>query len=520
MFLNRKINLFLIFLVVILVFSFVLRFQNLGYSDYQGDEIKAFFNPKQDGNFAQFLLDQRKGPNQFLVTGAIKGITNNYENYFLTRLPFAIAGFLSVILFYLTVSKIFSKNVAILSTIFFATNGFLVAFSRLVQYQAFVILFGILAIYLYLLYRNTHKYKYIYLSLISLATSVLFHYDGLFFGILIFFWGINDLIESRKKGSFLFLKHAIGSGVVFLATLASFYVPFVLNISEATKDYWLGRISGDVSNKISSSYYLFTVYQPIYAIHFYLLLIALGVFVLFFPIFYNRIKYIQKLKIKEKPIFSYDLLFVFLWALIPFLFLEVYVYIPGTHIYTYLIPAFILMGYGINFVIHNLIIKFLRYASYLGAFLLFLFLALQSYTIYVDHNKEYPWQEKKFLFFTLNRPTPIFHLSMFGFPYNRNWQEVGEFINNSSVEYFSTNERVSITRYYISKDKDGEKLGLYVWIENPQSFTNDITNKRVNSFVKTNEPIKEITTKSGNKVKIYFVPESYKEPKIVEEIIK
>lgn len=516
MFQIKKINFFTVFLGILLLFSFVLRLQDLGYSDYQGDEIKAFFNPKEDGNFAQFLLDQRKGPNQFLVTGAIKGLTNNYENYFLTRLPFGLAGFLSVIIFYLVIKKIFNSNIALYSSIFFATNGFLIAFSRIVQYQAFVILFGLISIYLYLYYRSSKKYKFIYLSFISLAISVLFHYDGLFFGIPILFWGISDLIDSRKKGSFLFLKHAIGSGVVFLALLSSFYIPFILNISDKTKDYWLGRISGDVSNKISSSYYLFTVYQPIYAVHFYIALAVLGIFVLFFPIFYQRIKFIQKIDLSIKPSFSYNLLYIFLWALIPFLFLEVYVYIPGTHIYTYLIPAFVLFGYGIDFVISNLKIYFLRSFAILVVFLLFIFLGLQSYTIYVDHNKEYPWEEKRFLIFTLNRPTPIFHLSMFGFPYNRNWQEIGEFLNNSKVPYFSTNERVSITRYYVSTPKDGEKLGYYVWIENPQSFTNDISNNRVREFVSNNNPIKEITTKSGNMVKIYFIPESFKETKIIQ----
>jgi len=98
----------LILIIILLLGGFALRFINLGYSDYQGDEIKAFFNPKEDGDYIQFLLDQRKGPNQFLVTGAIKGFTNNFENYFLTRLPFAMAGILSIYVFYLVVKRLFN----------------------------------------------------------------------------------------------------------------------------------------------------------------------------------------------------------------------------------------------------------------------------------------------------------------------------------------------------------------------------------------------------------------------------
>ena len=60
-----KIKPSLIFLIVIFSFALFNRFYNLGYSDYQGDEIKAFFNPKADGDYFKFLIDQRKGPNQF-----------------------------------------------------------------------------------------------------------------------------------------------------------------------------------------------------------------------------------------------------------------------------------------------------------------------------------------------------------------------------------------------------------------------------------------------------------------------
>ena len=93
--------------ILILTLGIILRLFNLGYSDYQGDEIKAFFNPAEDGDYIQFLLDQRKGPNQFIVTGLLKGVTNSFDDYFLTRLPFALAGILSIYIFYLIVKRSF-----------------------------------------------------------------------------------------------------------------------------------------------------------------------------------------------------------------------------------------------------------------------------------------------------------------------------------------------------------------------------------------------------------------------------
>ena len=46
----------LLFLVVVTLW---LRVANLGYSDYQGDEIKALFLPDPGQTATQFLMEQR-----------------------------------------------------------------------------------------------------------------------------------------------------------------------------------------------------------------------------------------------------------------------------------------------------------------------------------------------------------------------------------------------------------------------------------------------------------------------------
>jgi hypothetical protein len=504
----------LILIIILLLGGFALRFINLGYSDYQGDEIKAFFNPKEDGDYIQFLLDQRKGPNQFLVTGAIKGFTDNFENYFLTRLPFALAGILSIYVFYLVVKRLFNERMALISTIFFATNGFLIAFSRIVQYQSFVILLGLLAIHLYLKYREKKSIYLIYLSFFSLAISILFHYDGVFFGLPILIFFIQDFLKARKEKQRNFFLHAGGAISLFLVTLMVFYIPFVLNISSKTLDYWGGRITGEVSDKISSSYYLFTVYQPIYSIHFYTLLSTLGILFIFYPLIFKLFKkYLFKLKLQTE--INKDILVVFLWAIIPFIFLEGVVYIPGTHIYTYLIPVFIIMAYGIEKLLELNLFKYFEKITYAGLGVLTIFLFLQSYTIFVDHKSgEYPWQDKKFLFFTLNQPTARYHLSLFGFPYFRNWQEVRNSINGDNSIWYTTNERVSISRYFVNLPKNGDKIGYYVYIERPQSLTENITNSRTQKWkAKGNKPIKIIENPSGNRTLIFRLPESFESEK-------
>ena len=96
-------------LLFIITLSGVLRFFSLGYSDYQGDEIKSLFIKEEDMSYSEFFLDQRKGPGQFFVTFITKQLDQDYSNEFLHRFPFAIAGSFSGYFFYKLVLIYFNK---------------------------------------------------------------------------------------------------------------------------------------------------------------------------------------------------------------------------------------------------------------------------------------------------------------------------------------------------------------------------------------------------------------------------
>ena len=496
--------------IVLFVIAGVLRLYNLGYSDYQGDEIKALYNPKEDAS-VRFFLEQRKGPMQFLVTASLKNLSNNYRNRWLVRLPFALAGLGSVIVFYYLSKSLFNEKIAFYSSIFFSTNGFLIAFSRIAQYQSLVIFFGLLAIYLTKKYADSLRLRYLIMASISLAVSILSHYDGVFFIPIIF--GIFYPLWRTS------IKPFVVSVLLFLILTSVFYIPFVLNIAQSTTDYWAGRITGDVSGKISNSRYLFSVYQPIYVLHVYTILGLVGFGLLFFITLYKIFPgLVSKVVKRAYKLDSFNaihtkfkastILAVLVWFLIPFVLLEKVIYIPGTHIYTYLIPVFLMMGFAVFHadLISRKILKGFSTAFVIGIWLLFIFLSLQSYYVFVDHKYEYPWENKKFLIWTFPKPTPIFHLSMFGFPYYRHWDEIGDFIKtDGKASFYTTNERVSISRYHIDLGKDGDKAGYYVYIMNPQTFTNEITNKRIEAWIKDNSPILEYENQGRVVSQIYLV---------------
>ncbi len=66
-----------------------LRLVNLGYSDFQGDEIKALWRPAPGQSAIDFLYLQKKGPTEFLVTYLLKFVDPTFSNELLLRLPFA-----------------------------------------------------------------------------------------------------------------------------------------------------------------------------------------------------------------------------------------------------------------------------------------------------------------------------------------------------------------------------------------------------------------------------------------------
>ncbi len=484
------------------VITIFLRLTNLGYSDYQGDEIKALFLPEAGISIPDFLLDQRKGPMQFLITYLTRLADPNYSNELLNRLPFAIAGILAVLFFYKFIQNTFkNEKMAFFASFFMATCGFFLAFSRIVQYQSFVILFMVLS--LYFLQR-----KDIFGGLLFWALSILSHYDGIFIAPLVFYFIYVWFKEYGKTKILTFVL----SGLFATTLLASFYVPFAVTLTKATTDYWQGRISGDVSGKLSSSSHLFSVYQPIYVIHIYRALFILGFSFLALGILKKYSgkktpKWVKNLsEITELP----ELFFVFIWFLVAFLFMEVFVYVPGTHIYTYLVPVFIIMAYGIHMAI-QIIKKVLKSEIYVAVAVfaisaVFLFITLQSYAIFVENKSEYPWEDEKFLLWTLPKPSATYHLSLFGFPYYRNWEGIANFVRAKQAKAYSTNERVTISRYYLPIEKIGNKSTLYVYIRSPQSFEDKITYEIAAKIAQTQQP-EYVFTKNGiEMVEIYTYP--------------
>ncbi len=410
-FLKKKENLILILL---LLGAFFLRFNNLGYSNFFGDETKTFYLDKTV-SATNFFLDQRKGPIQFLVVWLVEKAVGKYDPLF-TRLPFALSGSLALIALYLFTKKLFDVKTALFTLALFAFNGFFVGFSRTVQYQSVMLFFGFSGLYLFLKYFDTKRAVFLLLSALSLSLAVLSHYDALI--LLIFVFGYSFKMRDIIKNDFI--KYFI---LPLLILPSLFYLPYLLNgyFSTNTLNY-LGRRVIGLEYAHNMSLYTFWVYNPSPA--WLVLLIPLATF------FYKNNDW--KIKI------------LIAWFFIPFILFEMVFSNPGTHIHNYLLPLFILIGFSLGKAKN----KFIQNAYILAVFCTF----ITSLYVYIPGiNKGYPWKDSHIFIRPISKINKEFHLFLYGFVYNRGWNQISDYIRErGGVREVYTNDNDTIAKYYLN----------------------------------------------------------------------
>ena len=195
----------LIYVVILLTLTLPLRFINLGYSDYIGDEHKAFIDLGDDQDVTNFFLTRRKGPMQFLVSAISVVAAGGYRNELAIRIPFAIFSVMSVLMFYAFVKKLTkSKETAFVATLLLTLNGFIVGFGRIAQYQNLNLFFSFAALYFYLdLFKKDANYlKSTLFGTLLFVISLFSHWDAVFI--------LTPMITIF--GIFLLSKEVLGEG--------------------------------------------------------------------------------------------------------------------------------------------------------------------------------------------------------------------------------------------------------------------------------------------------------------------
>ncbi len=492
--------------VFIYFLALFFRFTKLGYSEFQGDETSAQNYLFGNQDFIKFLFTRQVGPSQYIIS-----YISNYLLHFVNlspelfiRIPFAFAGITAVIALYYVVNKFFDRTTALIATTLAGTSGLLIALSRIVQYQSFVILLSIVCVGVYLVYlERDHNILYSTICGILCGVALLFHYDALAFIIPII---IHAILNKDYKGIVVILG--------FTGIISSlFYVPFVLYPGfSSTFDYLIGTRmnSSPTQDSIWSSLKILEMYHSkellmlvgialviallkriknstttftiLLSLTVDLILIRVGIGTRIPWVVYGSVicaiatLYMYCLKKTEKDLQDNALKLITIWFGVSFICYGMLFSMPLTHIYTFFTPLFILIGFYLK-------IAFVRAATFqkigiIGLALFGLVSAVSfNYQAFIDTTREYPWEQKKYVFGLM--PSYIADGQnidgIFGFPYNRGWKGIAGAITAikkfATVTTYGSNEKYRLTKYYIRDlsyvDKDPD---IYVYIYKTQNL--------------------------------------------------
>ncbi|MFL7791771.1 MAG: glycosyltransferase family 39 protein [Anaerolineae bacterium] len=265
---------FLPLLGLVLAAAF-LRFGNLGYSEFQGDESRAMLMAAgvvrgEDG----ILFLHKKGPVEILLPAVFYALDGTIEE-FAARFPFALANVTGVVCVYVLTRRMFPDLplAAPVAAGFLAVDGYMVAFGHIVQYQSVVFLMMALAAWCACVWYREGNIVLIVLAVSFVAVGVLAHYEAILVAPFVawLFWrrGRNEGWRFSR-----WLQRAVVLSVAFAVVAGVFYVPFVLNPSFAsTADYIVGqRVGGGVfHNNLGDFFYRATFYSSTYYISFLVL---------------------------------------------------------------------------------------------------------------------------------------------------------------------------------------------------------------------------------------------------------
>ncbi len=498
---------FIIFLLILLP-AFTLRVTYLNYSEFQGDEALAMVAAADalEGQ-ADALNIRSKGPLEVLLPMAVWRL-NGLINEGLARWPFAIAGLGCLITLYLIAYHLFaSHRVASYSMAFLAASGFMLGFSRIVQYQTLVIWMSSLA--MWCLWRGLDSrpqvlslakprpkllgpWLSVFVSGLFLGLGFLAHYDAILVLPALVWLGIAYSSPSPPEGGakmtsggairnlFLYkITIALTYLVGFLIPTLPFYIPYLSNprISQ-TGGYLEDRIGPNgLTNHLGDFFHFHSFYSSFYH------LIILGFLAISFVYWAltgfrwgkwwlpcSAMVVMVGLSIQSSWTYSWTwtgLLFggifllvflspkltltqrtILLWFVIPFWGYNFVVATPLTHIYTTLPGWALLAGWTIVEMTKTFSVQRWLVIGLNG--LMLGFSTIYLWSIFLQPARQfiaqYPQSNPSLFLSPYQRPPQT---GFFGFPYRAGWKAIGALIDSDEiVGDYDSNQKEAITAWY------------------------------------------------------------------------
>lgn len=265
-----------IILLVILIMAAFFRLAGLGYSEFQGDEGRAMISAAEalEGHQTILFIDRRKGPAEVLLPMMMWRLTGT-TNELVARLPFAVAGLLLVVTIYLLGRDMLNEPMGLIAAGLITLNGFMVAFSRIVQYQNIVIWMSAVAVLCVWYWRKTGYSLWPALAGLFIGTGLLAHYDTVLVIPALAYLALAP--HKTQTSGLALLKSQVGpllaATCLLLIIVGLFYIPYLLNPQLTDTQSYLNERIGQGWLKNSLGHFLH--YSIFYNSFYYLLVTGL-----------------------------------------------------------------------------------------------------------------------------------------------------------------------------------------------------------------------------------------------------
>jgi 4-amino-4-deoxy-L-arabinose transferase-like glycosyltransferase len=252
-------------LILLLAVAAIFRFVNLGYSEFQGDEALAMITAAEALEGHQDALFLRgKGPGEVLLPMILWRLTGTI-NEPIARLPFAIAGLLMVLTTYSLGRRLLNERAGLIAAGLLALNGFMVGFSRIVQYQTLVVWMSALAVLCAWEWRERGRMRWAALTGAFLGAGLLSHYDAILVTPALAYVQISNTKYQISNTKYQISNLLIAAScLLFVAGL--FYIPYALDPQAARTGGYLGDRIGDalLKNNLDSFLHFNVFYNSSY----------------------------------------------------------------------------------------------------------------------------------------------------------------------------------------------------------------------------------------------------------------
>lgn len=358
-----------------------LRFYQLDYSEFQGDETRVLLRTAEAiQGLEDTLYIHKKGPAEILLPAAAYSLLDRI-NEVSARLPFTLLNITGLFAIFYLGWRMFGAVAGWSAAMILALDGYFVGFARIVQYQSMV--FCLVVLTVLVIYKVVRVPKllpnYLTLAAIFLATAILSHYEGVLAaipGLILFFALWRHGMPLVRLGQAMVAPLIIGA-----VLLALFYVPFVLHPSfGATYNYIAdSRIGSSFPyNNLNIFFVRTTLYSTTYYFVWMVLVTASGVASLywrnmpravariaivlllggvflcfvrpvmltfgstdytwfFFTLALGITWFLPRMSLEERV--------VWLWLGITAIFMLFFVRTPNTHVYGFFVPWALMVGW-------------------------------------------------------------------------------------------------------------------------------------------------------------------------------